>query len=157
MKLSEFKEHLNQTPSLQFIQTDGHPVPAHFHITEAGLTEKHFVDCGGTLRTEKVIHIQMWSSTDTDHRLAPSKVLSILSIYEKHFGTEDLEIEVEYQTETIGRYGLSFHNNQFQLTPKYTDCLASDHCGITPAKKKIAMADLNHGESSCCTPGSGCC
>ena len=30
----------------------------------------------------------------------------------------DLEIEVEYQTETIGKYDLSFADNAFQLQAK---------------------------------------
>jgi len=55
MKLSEFKSHLQDMHSLSFIQPNGSPVPAHFHITEAGVTTKHFIDCGGTERIEKYV------------------------------------------------------------------------------------------------------
>ena len=53
MKLSEFKTLLQTLPEVNFKLTNGQAIPSHFHITEAGLTTKHFVDCGGTIRSEK--------------------------------------------------------------------------------------------------------
>ena len=153
MKLSEFKQHLNEANTVTFVQPNGTLVPKHFHITEAGLVTKHFIDCGGTVRIEKVINFQLWTSQDTD-RLEPNKVLKIISLSEKLFGNEDLNIEVEYQTETVGRYGLDIQGENFLLTAKQTDCLAKDNCGIPADKKKIQLGEL---ETSCCTPGGGCC
>ncbi len=157
MKLSELKQHLHNLKAINFVQPNGTFVPRHFHITEAGLTSKHFVDCGGTIRTDKVVNFQVWTSVDFDHRLEPNKLLKIISIYEKNFGTDDLEIEVEYQTETVGRYGLEIKGENFLLTPKHTDCLASDHCGIPQEKQKLALAELETSNNSCCSPGGGCC
>ena len=54
MKLSEFLFALNQVESLDFKTPDGTAVPAHFHITEVGKVEKHFIDCGGTENAKKV-------------------------------------------------------------------------------------------------------
>ncbi len=156
MKLSEFKQRLNTVNNVNFIQPNGTNVPSHFHITEAGLVTKQFIDCGGTERTEKVINFQLWTSKDFDHRLEPTKLLKIITLSEKIFGNEDLEIEVEYQTDTIGKYGLDFQSENFLLTAKHTDCLAKDNCGIPNEKQKLQLAELETSKS-CCTPGGGCC
>lgn len=157
MKLSTFQEHLKNSNQLNFIQPNGAFIPRHFHITEAGLTTKHFIDCGGTIRNEKTISFQIWEANDFDHRLAPEKLQKIINIASPLFGDEDLEVEVEYQAETIGRYGLDFDGEHFLLLPKQTDCLAKDHCGIPPEKLKVKLSELNNSEKSCCTPGGGCC
>ena len=52
MKLSEFKSHLNQMETVQFVLPNGSLIPPHFHITEVGQIEKRFIDCGGVLRKE---------------------------------------------------------------------------------------------------------
>ena len=156
MKLSQFRNHLDTVSQLNFVQPNGTLVPRHFHITEAGLTTKHFIDCGGTVRTDKTINFQVWVAQDTTHRLEPNKLQKIISLSEKLFGNEDLEIEVEYQTETIGRYGLDIDGENFLLTAKETDCLAKDNCGVPEAKQKLELSELQT-EKSCCTPGGGCC
>ncbi|MCB9262410.1 MAG: hypothetical protein H6607_08560 [Flavobacteriales bacterium] len=156
MKLSQFQNHLNNVSEINFVQPNSHFVPRHFHITEAGLTTKHFIDCGGVIRTEKTINFQLWVANDFEHRLEPQKLQKIINIAAPLFNDEDLEIEVEYQTETIGRYGLDFDGNNFLLKEKQTDCLAKDHCGIPPEKLKVKLSDLK-SKSTCCTPGSGCC
>jgi hypothetical protein len=156
MKLSDLKKELNTVSSVNFVQPNGIPVPAHFHITEAGLTTKHFIDCGGTIREEKVINFQLWEANDTDHRLSPGKLSGIISLSEKVLGLQDLEVEVEYQTNTIGRYGVEFQDGMFVLTAKKTNCLASDSCGLPKEKLKVNIAELAESKS-CCTPGSGCC
>ena len=51
MKLSQFKQHLDTVSALNFVQPNGNFVPNHFHITEAGLTTKHFIDAGKRNRT----------------------------------------------------------------------------------------------------------
>lgn len=163
MKLSEFKNHLNNVSKVNFVQPNGTFVPSHFHITEAGLVTKHFIDCGGTVRTEKAINFQVWTSKDTDHRLEPTKLVKIISISETLFGNEDLNVEVEYQTETVGKYGLDFEGENFLLTAKQTDCLAKDNFpintgqgGVPHDKQKLQLAELET-QSSCCTPRGGCC
>ncbi|CAN5562609.1 hypothetical protein BH10BAC1_BH10BAC1_20660 [soil metagenome] len=75
MKLSDFKKDLIVLDTLTFIQPNGKIVPLHFHITEVGLTTKHFIDCGGTVREEKVVNFQLWEASDFEHRLTASKLL----------------------------------------------------------------------------------
>lgn len=157
MKLSALKNYLHTADVLNFQLPNGEFVPAHFHITEIGLLSKHFIDCGGTVREEKFASMQIWTANDLDHRLAPAKLNSIIAIYEKTISHEDLDVEIEYQSETIGKYGLGLTGNQLQLTTTHTNCLAKDHCGIPTEKLKVNLSELAAAGESCCTPGGGCC
>ncbi len=156
MKLSAFKKHLKTAKAVNFVEPYGMAVPRHFHITEAGLSTKHFIDCGGTIRTEKHINFQVWAAEDINHRLEPQKLLKIIKSSEKLFGDEDLEVEIEYQSETIGKYGLDIDGENFVLTTKHTNCLAKDNCGIPQGKHKISVTELST-QTACCEPGGGCC
>ena len=157
MNLSQLKNHLDEVSQLNFIQPNGNFIPSHFHITEAGLTTKNFIDCGGTARTEKTISFQLWTANDLDHRLEPKKLKNIIAIAEPLFENQDLEIEIEFQTETISRFGLDFDGINFLLTTKQTNCLAQDQCGIPSEKQKIKLADIQSIQTPKCTPGGGCC
>ena len=155
MKLSEIKKHLSTAQAVNFKLQNGAMVPEHFHVTEVGVISKHFIDCGGTVRDEKVANFQLWDANDFDHRLKPTKLLNIIRLSEEKLGMEDLEIEVEYQAETIGKYDLDFNGTDFILVSKQTACLASDSCGIPPEKMKVNLAA--QAPQSCCAPGGGCC
>jgi len=157
MKLSEIKKLLKSLETIAFELPDGSLVPRHFHVTEVGKVSKHFIDCGGTLRKEEVANFQLWEADDYDHRLNPEKLVSIIELSEKILEMEDLEIEVEYQGETIGKYGLDFKGESFLLTNKLTDCLAKDKCGIPAEKTKVNLSFINKKEGNSCAPGSGCC
>lgn len=155
MKLSQLKAQLPFMEELLFVLPNGSFVPKHFHVTEVGQVTKHFIDCGGTVRNEKVVNFQLWNASDTSHRLEPQKLTKIISLSEKILGVEDAEIEVEFQSDTVGKYGLEYNGEHFILTAKQTACLASDSCG-TGSKQKIKLGESAPKES-CCTPGGGCC
>ncbi|QHI35891.1 hypothetical protein IMCC3317_12390 [Kordia antarctica] len=157
MKLSEVKRHLENLEQLDFYLPNSQKVESHFHVTEVGQVSKHFIDCGGVVRTEKVVNFQLWSADDIDHRIEPKKLMNIIELSEKILHIEDLEVEVEYQAETIGKYGLDFEDNHFVLTTKQTDCLAKDNCGIPVGKPKMKISELQANVAACCTPESGCC
>jgi len=154
MKLSTIKEILPTLDNVEFQLADGTFVPEHFHVTEIGQITKHFIDCGGVIRTEKVVNFQLWDANDYEHRLKPTKLLNIIRLSEEKLGIEDAEIEVEYQNETIGKFDLDFDGRHFILKNKQTACLAGDACGIPAEKQDIKLPQLN---SICCTPDSGCC
>lgn len=156
MKLSEFKKQLSTITNLNFVLPNGTVVPQHFHVTEVGQVTKNFIDCGGTVRNEKVVNFQLWEANDFDHRLAPKKLNDIIALSEKVLGLEDADIEVEYQSDTIGKYGLEFNGKDFTLTSTQTNCLAQDKCGIPTEKLKVNLVDLSNNQS-CCTPGGKCC
>lgn len=155
MKLSAIKNKLNALETISFQLPNGELVPNHFHVTEVGKITKHFIDCGGTVRHEEVVNFQLWNANDYDHRLHPEKLVHIIELSEKVLGIEDLEIEVEYQGDTIGKFGLDFDGKHFLLTSKQTDCLAKDQCGVPVEKPKVKLAELNN--EPCCTPDGNCC
>lgn len=154
MKLSEVKQALASLETIAFKLPDGQLVPRHFHVTEVGEVTKKFIDCGGTLRNEEVINFQLWNANDYDHRLHPEKLIHIITLSERTLQLKDLEVEVEYQGQTIERYALDFDGQNFLLTTKHTDCLAPDKCGIPVVEANVNVVD---NPNSSCTPGSGCC
>jgi hypothetical protein len=156
MTLSEIKNILQTIEAVDFQLPDGSLVPQHFHVTEVGQVNKKFIDCGGTVREERVINFQLWQAEDFDHRLKPQKLLGIINLSEEILNLEDLEIEVEYQSETIGKFRLDFDGTNFFLLSTQTDCLAPDKCGVPPAKQKVKLSEINITNNTC-TPGGGCC
>ena len=160
MKLSEVKLVLKKLDKIGFQLANGTLVPNHFHVTEVGKITKHFIDCGGVVRNEEVANFQLWNANDYDHRLHPEKLLNIIELSEKILKIDNLEIEVEYQSqiegsEIIGKFGLDFDGKNFLLTSKQTNCLAQDQCGVPEGKQNVRLSDLN--EEPCCTPSSNCC
>ena len=156
MKLSEIKKELGALNNVVFILPNGTYVPEHFHVTEVGLITKNFIDCGGKVRKETVVNFQLWDANDYEHRLKPQKLLNIITLSENILEIEDYEVEVEYQTETIGKYDLGFNGTVFTLINKQTACLAEDQCGISSEKQKVNLSAISNQANSC-APGSGCC
>ncbi|MCD9853308.1 DUF6428 family protein [Epilithonimonas sp. JDS] len=157
MRLSDIKNILPTLENVEFQLENGTFVPEHFHVTEVGMITKNFIDCGGVIRNEKTVNFQLWNANDYEHRLKPNKLLKIIQLSEEKLGIEDSEIEVEYQSETIGKYDLEFDGKTFILKNKNTACLASDSCGIPAEKMKVNLSELNSNQAACCTPESGCC
>ncbi|MEZ0005069.1 hypothetical protein ABH942_000412 [Flavobacterium sp. 28YEA47A] len=156
MKLSEVKQILPTLENVEFQLENGTFVPEHFHVTEVGIIKKSFIDCGGSIRDEKIVNFQLWNADDFEHRLKPGKLLNIIKLSEEKLGIEDSEIEVEYQNETIGKYDLEFNGKTFVLRNKVTACLAQEACGIPSQKQKLNLSELKTGSSGCST-NSGCC
>ena len=157
MKLSEVKDLLPMLENVEFQLQNGTFVPEHFHVTEVGMITKNFIDCGGVIRNEQVVNFQLWNADDFEHRLKPGKLLNIIQLSEEKLGIGNFEIEVEYQSETIGKYDLDFNGKNFVLRNKTTACLAQDACGIPSEKQKISLKELTATSANSCTPGSGCC
>jgi hypothetical protein len=157
MKLSEFKKNLINQSEVKFKLPNGEFVPSHFHITEVGKIDKHFIDCGGTIRNESLVGFQLWKTDDDlNHRLTTEKLMGIIELSEDKLSISDVEIEVEYQSETIGKYGVEFNGFEFTLENKHTDCLAKDNCGVPVENKNVKLSELQENSSSC-DPTSGCC
>jgi len=153
MKLSAFKTALDQNPALHLaiLLPGGNNVPAHFHITEVGRTEKNFVDCGGKLRSLALASLQIWVADDVNHRLPAGKLAAIIEQAESLLGSDDPELQVECQEETIGLFSvegstINEGNLVFRLASKQTACLAMEIC----------LPDARE-EESCCGTGTSCC
>jgi hypothetical protein len=157
MKTSVFKGFLRGYPdqNLQFILPDGGLIPIHAHITDVGRVDKTFLDCGASIRKISTLSLQAWVADDVDHRLPAGKLASIIDQASPVLGTDDLEVELEYEDGVISQFPIETATNStgnlvFRLGTKHTDCLAKDIC-LPPAK-----GDLEEDASSCCS-GSGCC
>lgn len=151
MTLQDIKQNLQDLETLLFKLPNGEIVPEHFHVTEIGETTKKFIDCGGTLREEKAVNFQLWNADDVDHRLQPNKLKNIIKLAERKLAIDEtLNIEVEYQSDTIGTYHLDFDGHYFNLVSTVTDCLAKDKCGIPETEHKSESQNQ-------CDPNSGCC
>ncbi len=153
MKLSQIKRILNNIKTLKFQLPSGDFVPSHFHVTEVGLITKNFIDCGGVIRYESVVNLQLWHTNDFEHRLNPKSLLDIIALSEKSLDIADFEIEVEYQLTTIGKYALEFDGENFVFLNKKTACLAQDKC-ISPMQNQIPSTQYNE---PCCTSDGNCC
>lgn len=152
MKLSAFKAALNRGSDLNLaiLLPDGNNVPAHFHITEMGRTEKDFVDCGGKVRHLAFASLQVWVADDVDHRLPTEKLAAIIEKASTLLGEDDPEIQIECQQGTIGLFSVERVEVKsgtllFVLANKQTACLAMEVC--LPDSK----------EESCCGSSSSCC
>jgi len=135
MTIIEFKDNLTRYRTsglgVLFYLDNGTVIPPYFHITEMGTKTKHFVDCGGKQRIDKNITFQLWTAEDFNHRLTVDKILTIIEKFENMWRLEDLELEIEYTTDTIGLYAIKTHPTKeanFILIPKQTNCLAPDKC-----------------------------
>jgi len=80
MKLSTVKEILPTLENVVFQLENGDFVPEYFHVTEIGTITKHFIDCGGSIRNEKVVNFQLWNANDYEHRLKPMKLMNIIKL-----------------------------------------------------------------------------
>ena len=158
MTVEEIKKVLKKSSKIKIELPNGKLVPQHFHVTEVGLITKDFIDCGGKMRHEKKVNFQLWSADDYNHRLHPEKLAHIIELSQTKLGFGDFETEVEYQSETIGKYGLDYDpiNESFLLTQQHTTCLALDQCGVPEEKPKFNLSDLTSKVTNC-KPGSGCC
>lgn len=156
MTVEQIKSLLKDSKTIGFQLPDGSLVPAHFHVTEVGKIRKDFIDCGGTVRQEEVANFQLWEADDYDHRLHPEKLVHIIQLSQDKLGIGDLDIEVEYQGATIGKYGLDYNGQNFLLTTKQTDCLAREKCAVPDDKMKMDLS-MMAADAGACTPGGGCC
>tara|TARA_B110000902_G_scaffold250703_1_gene310165 strand:- start:425 stop:886 length:462 start_codon:yes stop_codon:yes gene_type:complete len=153
MWLSDFKQTLGELDTLKFQLPNGQFVPEHFHITEVGIVTRNYIDCGGMLRQENKLNLQLWVASDTDHRIKPKNVLDILQLSKKQLDYSNMEVDIEYQQNTIGRYELDFDGAVFQLINTQTACLAPDQCGIPQEKPRVRISE----NGLKCNPDSNCC
>lgn len=147
MQLSELKSALSISPAPVFMLPNGQRIPEHYHLTEIIHSTKRSLDCGGILRHEERIQLQLWVDSDTEHRLSAEKFLNIVQMAERQLQLPDLEIEVEYQGETIQTFGIAFNEGTFNFVPLQTQCKAKEACGLP----------VLTASKSCCSPATNCC
>ena len=102
MNLSSLKKFLETAKHLTIQLPNGSLVPAHFHITEIGLLSKHFIDCGGTVREEKVATLQLWTADDVE--IIDRQTNAVFHVIEKERGLKFI----------VNRSGLLFEGSNFR-------------------------------------------
>ena len=137
MTVAEFHRLLLAHPGekMHWMLPDKSFVPAHYHITEVGRIQKDFIDCGGTVRSATSCLLQIWVAHDTDHRLETTKLATIMQIAKPLLKSDDLPVEVEYESGPISQYPLGGAEITpagllFYLGTKHTACLAPEKCGV---------------------------
>ena len=106
-------------------------------------------------RRDRNITFQLWTAEDFHHRITPTKILEVIEKFEETFILEDVEIEIEYNTNTIGLYSLTPHPKKdlsFVLLSKKTNCLAPDKCMVPPppTKQNTPPKPKQCNSPSCC-------
>jgi hypothetical protein len=87
-----------------------------------------------------------------EHRLPAGKLAEIIERAAPILGSDDLEVELEYEDGVISQFPVVSIVNDLNkfiigLGVKHTDCLAKNIC-LPPAKDE---------ETSSCCSGTGCC
>jgi hypothetical protein len=100
--------------------------------------DKRFVDCGGTFRSDSFCRLQTWMADDFDHRLRADKLLRILDKAASFLGTDEIEVDVEYELGVITHSPvvsatISPDAILFNLEERRTACLAPEKC-LPPAE-----------------------
>lgn len=157
MKLNDLKLTLLAQPNaaLVFVLPDGSPVPAQYHVTEVGHVAKRFIDCGGTVRQSDTLQLQLWLGPDAEHRLSSAKLTKIINLAGGIVPSDDLEVEVEYERESISQYRIASATVEgssivLALEGKHTDCLAKEVCGCAPSEPAPARSDCGCAPGACC-------
>lgn len=160
MNVAEFRQTVAAYPdrALQLVLENGQAIAAHFHVTEVGRVERHFVDCGGKRRQTTTCVLQTLVASDADHRLSTTKLAKILELVDALELPGDAPVEVEHQErsvsiDAVASFEVAGDVLLFRLVPKHTACLAEDACGIAaPKSQSLEIV----GNSGCCG-SSGCC
>ena len=129
--LSFLKTHPDTT--IRFELPDGQLSPPHAHVTEVARIDKHFIDCGGTMRKESLCRLQTWVADDVDHRLSAKKLAGIIEKGSVITGPDDLEVDVEHDIGFITQFPVAstrrFENEIIlSLSGRHTACLAPELC-----------------------------
>lgn len=137
MTVGELRSVLDAAPDagLHLMLPGGAFVPAHFHVTEVGRVHKDVIDCGGATRAATSCVLQVWVAGDTAHRLTTTRLASILRLAAPVLRSDDLPVEVEFETGVVSQYPLGGcevtpKGVLFLLGTKHTDCAAPDRCGV---------------------------
>lgn len=150
MKTSQLQSVLaaNRNRQLVFMLPDGGHVPAHAHVTEVGRVDRHFIDCGGTVRRFSFCCLQVWVADDIHHRLHAGKLADIIE-RAAPIDVSGLDVEIEYEDGLISQFPVvdarvDRSDVVLSLGTKHTDCLAKELC-------------LPSQPGAECCAGPGCC
>jgi hypothetical protein len=153
METNEFISKLRGAPEnrLLFVDRDGNPIHAGYHLTELKAASFQTVDCGGQLNNWAETIVQLWVPPEADDDYM--KAAKFLQIFDKVRGMIPLdlaaEIRVEYGDEKFfpSTYHVRSvthdqHATHVLLVPPETTCKARD--------RRTGNAG-EHDPEACCT------
>lgn len=119
--------------TIRFELPDGHLSPAHAHVTEVARIDKHFIDCGGSVRKDSLCRLQTWVADDVGHRLSAKKLAGIIEKGSAITGLDDLEMDVEHDVGFVTQFpavSIRQVRNEaiISLSGRHTTCLAPELC-----------------------------
>ena len=137
------REHPDTT--VRFELPDGNLSPVHAHVTEVARIEKHFIDCGGTIRKESACRLQTWVADDFDHRLTARTLVGIIEKGAVVLGPYDLDMEGEHDIGFVSQFPVSGVSKRgaetiISLVGRHTECLAPEKC--CPPQPESPMVTL---------------
>lgn len=147
----------NSDHLIEFYLPDGTQIPKNFHITDVGSVFRHFIDCGGKIRNESYIQIQLWLGKDIEHRLNGQTVSTILKhssvVLGKLSDLQNAEVIMEYKEKLTSQYPIkkievSNKSIKCYLEEIQTQCLAA--LRHEDEKRNIEVSD------NCCNSKCGC-
>lgn len=135
MRTSELIAFLHANPDtlIRFELPNRDLSPPHAHVTEVARVDKHFIDCGGTVRRESTCRLQTWVADDVAHRLSARKLATIIEKGAPVIGGDDLEVDVEHDVGFVTQFQVSGTRRSgsetiIELTGRHTACLAPEKC-----------------------------
>lgn len=124
----------NSDKLVEYYLPNGQKIHGHYHITDIGSVTANFIDCGGQVRSEQHVQIQLWLGADLDHTLTAQKSQSIFKRSQAVLNLlDDLEnsaVLIEYKTDLVALYQLgkadvTADRVKFYLQDRTTQCLAA--------------------------------
>jgi hypothetical protein len=145
--LAENQQHL-----VNFYLPNNFKIPKEFHITDIGSVLRSFIDCGGVIRNESYLQIQLWVGKDSNHRIKAEIVEKIIKkakpVLDKLPNLANSNIFIEYKDNIVSQYQIDSYkitdkSIDFYLKHIDTQCLA-------------AIRYQNKSDKKCCVNESCC-
>ena len=95
-------------------------IPTGFHVIDAGVKAKNLIDQWGNLKHTHDFSFKLWhgNGRDSGEGLVAEKFLPIIYKILDPYGSPNLNVEVEYEGNTLEVYGLSWAGSCFMLCHK---------------------------------------
>jgi hypothetical protein len=153
MKTNEFIAELRAAPEnrLLFVNRDGNPIHAGYHLTELKAASLQTVDCGGQRNHWQETIVQFWvpPEADDDYMTAAK----FLQIFDKVRGMIPLdltaEIRVEYADENF--FPSTYHAESISRNREMTRVLLEPPEATCKARDRRVCGAGDHDPQACCT------
>jgi hypothetical protein len=158
MRTDDFLAELRAAPDnpLLFVDQDGKPIHAGYHLTELKAASFQTVDCGGQLNNWRETIVQLWVPPEPDNGYMTTA--KFLRIFDKVRGMIPLdlnaEIRVEYGDENF--FPSTYHVRSIRRDHGATRVLLVPPASTCKARDRRVIAARPDSEA-CCVKADSCC